>query len=237
MYIFKDFFRNSGTSYLELASLVGKDVTTIGFKTRIKILGATGNQAFIGELNTISLRANTTSQLNVAGTYLASSPAINATINPSPYQTVSMNYKGNLLFYYGLTSVAFTFATGTNLYSAFRIGYVSGTTPLEAKYQYVEITEGTTVIARLRGAYNTITSTNVLYDEINAVEYSLPSNWTVGDEYAVFRGITLEEADDLSLIFKGITLEEADDLSLIFKGITLEIVDKKQLDQLFFAQH
>lgn len=222
MYIIKDFFRNSGTSYLELASLVGKDVTTIGFKTRIKILGAVGNQAFIGENGTIGLFANSTSQLIAKGTYLTSSPTINAVINPSPnYNVASVNYKGNLKFTYTTTSVAFTFATSTNLYSSFRIGYISGTTPLEAKYQYIEITEGTTVIARIRGAYNTDTSTNVLYDEINAVEYVLPINWTVGDEYAVFRGITLEEADDLSLIFK---------------GITFEVADKKLMDILFFGQ-
>jgi len=35
---------------------------------------------------------------------------------------------------------------------------------------------------------------------------------------------------------RGITLEEADDLSLIFKGITFEVADKKLMDILFFGQ-
>ena len=49
----------------------------------------------------------------------------------------------------------------TNLYSSFRVGYVSGDGSLEVKFRYIEITEGEAIIARLRAAYNTDTSTDV----------------------------------------------------------------------------
>ena len=55
----------------------------------------------------------------------------------------------------------------------------------------------------------------------HGTEYIYECTNYVGDEYAVFRGITLEEADDLSLIFK---------------GITFEVADKKLMDILFFGQ-
>ena len=84
---------------------------------------------------------------------------------------------------------------------------------------------------------NIDTSTNVIYDEVNLVEYSLPADWIIDNDGPVFNGITLEESNEPSLVFNGITLEESNEPSLVFNGITLEIADKKPMDPLFFAQN
>ena len=236
MYIKRSYFKTTGTSYLELPFLTGKDVGTIGIKIKVEFLSIIANQSFLGESLNAKIHNVSDTQITYNGTFLNNYPTFNHGINKSnTYNIISINYKKDLKFTLNGTSVAFTYKE-PNAYTSFKIGHLTGTTPSEMKYKYIEITEGQNVIARLVGVYNTDTSTDVIYDEINHIEYDLPTGWIVDDEMLVFKGITFEEEDDTSLIFKGITLEETDDLSLIFKGITFEVADKKLMDILFFGQ-
>lgn len=68
---------------------------------------------------------------------------------------------------------------------------------------------------------------------LNEIQEQTTQSW--GDN-SFTTSIKVDTVEFDSAVFRGITLEEADDLSLIFKGITFEVADKKLMDILFFGQ-